>query len=125
MEIGRKTNEDDMKVPRSMMFDLAVDHWRAIVTTSKITGHRSSTERLVTNAFVTGFRRGVEAASKGELIVENDALHNAFVELNPGQKQIIALRELLSDVIYLTVDHAGQCDCEVCQALQCYEERAR
>lgn len=88
----------------------------------RITGHVSSLQEDVIGAFLAGFRECAEVIGRGELLEENHALHAAFLELEIGQKNVIALRGLLSDISLVSALHEDECRCGICAAVRKYDE---
>ena len=58
-------------------------------------------------------RSGTDDAGKGELLEENTALHFSMMELDFGQREVIALREFEDEIFGTVLGHKKQCDCEV------------
>jgi hypothetical protein len=72
---------------------------------------------LLKMAFDSGYEAGAEDAGGGELLVEAEALQNAFFDLHGKQRWAIALDDLVMAVDLETIDHGEDCGCDLCRAL--------
>jgi len=114
-----------MSLPQSLAMSRARSHWEAVQAAEGITGCRASREHLAMTTFLDGFRAGCTAVKGGELVAENDALHEDFLDLEIGQKDVVALRQLLSDVLLASIAHKVGCECALCVAIRAYDEAMR
>jgi hypothetical protein len=114
----RRRNQPTADLP----IQSAAAHCEAIEVAEKVTRYESTRYNLAFSSFLDGWREGMAAAGKGELLAENDALHGAMIELSCGEREVIALRAFATDMECAVADHVEDCTCEVCIAVHKLDE---
>lgn len=69
-----------------------------------------------------GYEAGAEDAGSGELLEEALALQYAFYVLDGKARRAIALDDLVMAVSLATIEHAENCRCGLCTALEAVGE---